>query len=100
MAKDAGGLLRDLLSEFWTSFYDVCTLGREAKVPSLSHDFGNAEWEAVGRVLVYGYRETGYCPVMLAKSFMLQMILDEEPVTTESPLKDFFSRHGELQAYH
>lgn len=39
---------------------------------------------------MYGYRETGYCPVMLAKSFMLQMILDEEPVTTESPLKDFF----------
>ena len=35
MAEDTGGLLRDLLSEFWTSFYDVCILGREAKVPSL-----------------------------------------------------------------
>ena len=90
MAEDTGGVLRDLLSEFWTSFYDVCTLGREAKVPSLRHDFGNAEWEAVGRVLVYGYRETGYWPVMLAKSFMLQVISDEEPVTTESLLKDFF----------
>lgn len=56
IAEDSGGVLRDLLTEYWTSFYELCTLGRDAKVPSLRHDFGAVEWEAVARILVYGYR--------------------------------------------
>ena len=39
-AVDDGGVLRDVLSEFWKDFYEQCTLENSFKVPYLSHDFG------------------------------------------------------------
>ena len=40
MAVDEGGVLRDVLTEFWLDFYEQCTLGNAFKVPFLHHDFG------------------------------------------------------------
>ena len=39
-AVDDGGVLRDVLSEFWNDFYEQCTMGNDFKVPYLRHDFG------------------------------------------------------------
>lgn len=39
-AVDDGGLLRDVLSEFWNDFYGQCTVGNAFKVPYLCLDFG------------------------------------------------------------
>nr|XP_020497099.1 uncharacterized protein LOC109989612 [Labrus bergylta] len=47
-AVDDGGVLRDVLSEFWNDFYEQCTLGNVFKVPYLRHDFREQEWESVG----------------------------------------------------
>ena len=33
VAEDGGGVTRDTLSEFWTSFFDQCTLGIGVKAP-------------------------------------------------------------------
>jgi hypothetical protein len=78
MAEDTGGVIRDTLSEFWGSFYEMCTSGKEAKVPALRHDLGNTEWCAIGRILIYGYKKTGYWPVKLSKAFILSVISKEE----------------------
>ncbi|CAC5369880.1 unnamed protein product [Mytilus coruscus] len=42
-AEDTGGVLRDVLSEFWGYFLENCTLGKTFKIPSLRHDFGYME---------------------------------------------------------
>ena len=39
LGEDDGGVLRDALSAFWSTFYDSCTLGEEERVPALRHDF-------------------------------------------------------------
>ncbi len=75
---------------FWSTFYDMCTIGREAKVPALRHDLGHTEWQAIGRILVYGYRRTRYWPVKLAKSFILSIICKEDEVQG-TLVQDFWS---------
>ena len=34
-ADDSGGVMRDILCEFWDIFYEQCTLGSDVKVPCL-----------------------------------------------------------------
>ena len=53
---DDGGVLRDVLSAFWSSFYDSCTVGEDERVPVVRHDFKQDEWEAIARILVKGYQ--------------------------------------------
>ena len=36
--EDGGGVTRDALSDFWTSFYDRFTFGTKFKVPCLRRD--------------------------------------------------------------
>ena len=65
-------------------------MGREAKVPTIRHDFSAIEWEAVGRILVYGYKHTSYWPVMLAKKFITQCLVQEEEPKYDSLLNGFY----------
>ena len=90
VGEDTGGVLRDLLTEFWSDFYSKCTVGREVKVPCLRHDFGLEEWKAVARVLKYGWNNTGYWPVQLAKVF-LQTCMFPEMNNNIELLTDFYS---------
>lgn len=41
---DDGGVMRDVLSQFWDDFYEQCTMGNDFKMPYLRQDFGKAEW--------------------------------------------------------
>lgn len=70
------GVIRDCLTEFWSEFKDSCTTGSSFKVPYLRHDFGQRKWEAVGRVIVYGWKTCGYFPAWLAPPFMQVAICD------------------------
>ena len=76
-AQDEGGVTRDCLTEFWESFYATCTLGRDSKVPYLRHDYGHLQWEAVGKIIKFGYKEFGYFPVEIAKPFIEYCVLGE-----------------------
>ncbi|XP_038159039.1 uncharacterized protein LOC119795229 isoform X1 [Cyprinodon tularosa] len=68
------GLLRDCITEFWTEFYGRYTMGRDAKVPFIRHDFQIEEWKAVARVLVLGWKRAGYFPVQLAAPFLEEVL--------------------------
>ncbi|XP_078332256.1 uncharacterized protein LOC144625415 [Crassostrea virginica] len=74
VAEDGGGVTRDTLSEFWTSFFDQCTLGTEVKVPCLRHDYREKEWTAIGKVLLFGWQVQRYFPVSLARPFVEQCL--------------------------
>lgn len=64
-AFDDGGVLRDVLSEFWNDFYEQCIMGNGFKLPYLRHDFGTQEWESVGRIIAFGWQREKYLPVKL-----------------------------------
>ena len=90
MAEDTGGVWRDLISEFWTEFYDRCTMGRVAKVPRLRHDFGEEEWKAVARILVHGYKFASYWPLQIARTFLQHCLEPNVEVQNPDLLSDFY----------
>ncbi|XP_023932019.1 uncharacterized protein LOC106182062 isoform X1 [Lingula anatina] len=90
IAEDTGGVLRDVLTEFWQTFYQMCTVGREVKVPALRHDLGETEWQAIGRVLLYGFKYTGYWPIKLSKAFLFSVICSNEEEVKSCLLEDFW----------
>lgn len=85
-AQDEGGVTRDCLTEFWEEFYATCTVGKDCKVPYLRHDFGHQQWEAVGKIIKYGFEEFGHFPVYIARPFMEYCIVGE----AKTDLKDTF----------
>lgn len=71
-AEDEGGVTRDVLTEFWNSFYDQCTLGTKMKLPYLRHDFGEEEWKGIANIIVFGWVRQGYFPIQLSAPFLEQ----------------------------
>ena len=49
------GVLREVLTSFWYECFSSLTVGALQKVPSVRHDYQKGEWEAIGRLIVYGY---------------------------------------------
>ena len=70
VGKDNGGVMRDMLSEFWQTFYDNLCDGNAIKVPSLSPRMDNTKWKAVGCIIAMGYYFEKYWPVELSPSFL------------------------------
>ena len=68
-AQDNGGVMRDMLSEFWEDFYEQCTTGSSIKVPCLRHDFDTNDWKAVAHVIAMGWILQKVLPIRLAQSF-------------------------------
>lgn len=69
-AEDFGGILRDALSEFWTSCYEKCTIGIIVKLPCIRHDFGESQWTAIAHIMITGYELTEYFPIQLSRVFI------------------------------
>ena len=59
---DNSGVFLNALSTFWNSFYDACTNGEDERVPwpVIRYDLEVAEWEAIARIIVKGYRGVGF----------------------------------------
>ncbi|KAK3084031.1 hypothetical protein FSP39_007063 [Pinctada imbricata] len=69
-AYDDGGVMRDMLTEFWADFYEQCTTGQTIRVPCLRHDFQQNDWKAVARILAMGWIMQRMLPIRLAPSFL------------------------------
>jgi hypothetical protein len=85
------GVLRDAFSEFWTDFFETCTLGHSVKIPFLRHDFGIDEWMSVGRVIVAGWTSVGYFPVQLALPLMEEALYGHSTSSIIDSFLDFIS---------
>ncbi|CAG9763590.1 unnamed protein product [Ceutorhynchus assimilis] len=93
-AEDFGGVFRDSLSEFWSSFYEKCTEGTDYKVPIIRHDFGEQEWKAIATILKIGFLKEKYFPIKLAPTFMSECL--GETYLDEDILNDFLKYLNQL----
>ena len=60
-------------------------------IPCIRHDFGYDERRAVARVIVKGYRELRYYPILLNKAFTISCVFGEHTVSDETLLQSFFN---------
>lgn len=84
--EDMGGVFKDVLSEFWQTFYETCTEGTSCKIPIIRHDFQENDWLAIAKILVNGYTKHGYFPIKIAKSFIMTCLgkgEDDQSVITD-----------------
>ncbi|KAK3101443.1 hypothetical protein FSP39_005144 [Pinctada imbricata] len=64
------GVLRDILTEFWETFYVKCCDGANIKIPILRHDMGECEWTSVARIFVEGYKILKFFPIQISPLFL------------------------------
>lgn len=86
-AQDVGGVFRDAISEFWSTFYERCTLGTTNKLPEIRHDIYESEWKAVGKAFLFSWKKECYFPIKLPPTF-IKMCLGVKN-DGEDLLKDF-----------
>ncbi|XP_044179577.1 uncharacterized protein LOC122961059 [Acropora millepora] len=83
------GVFRDTLSSFWSQFFNSLTVGTQEKVPAIRHDYQRAEWEAIARILIYGYIKERYFPLPLSRAFVALCLFGEESMTSDFLLSSF-----------
>lgn len=83
------GVLRDALSTFWNQFFNSLTVGAQEKVPAIRHDYQRAEWQAIARILMYGYIKERYFPLPLSRAFVALCLFGEENITSDFLLSSF-----------
>ena len=64
------GMSRDVYIIFWKGIGDGFLMGEGKPVPFGRHYLYTNNWEAITKVLLRGYREVQYFPVILTKSFI------------------------------
>lgn len=92
------GVVREVITLFWHQFFRSLSIGATEKVPSVRHDYQLEEWEAVGKVLVYGYCEIMYFPVTLSGVFMGSCLFEESTISDSFLLEAFLSYIGKDEA--
>lgn len=90
--------MREVITLFWLEFFWSLSTGATEKVPSVRHDYQLEEWEAVGKVLVYGYCEITYFPVTLSGVFMGSCLFEESTISYSFLFEPFLSYIGKDEA--
>ena len=85
------GVVREVLTSFWHECFSSLTVGALQKVPSVRHDYQKGEWEAIGRLIVYGYSFAKYFPIALSPAFVASVFFGEESLTPEFLIQSFKS---------
>ena len=67
------------------------TVGALQKVPSVRHDYQKGEWEAIGRLIVYGYSFAKYFPIALSPAFVASVFFGDESLSPEFLIESFKS---------
>ena len=81
------GVSRDVYSLFWAEVSDSYLIGTDQRVPFVRHDLYIPEWEAIGRILIRGYLDFGYFPIVLSYCFVHYCLYGE--VDEEELIKGF-----------
>lgn len=83
------GVLREVLTSFWKECFSCLTVGAIEKVPTVRHDYQKGEWEAIGRIIVYGYSVVKYFPITLSPAFVATVFFGEESLTPDFLIESF-----------
>lgn len=92
------GVVREAITMFWQQFFMSLSTGATEKVPSVRHDYQCQEWEAIGKILVYGYCEIKYFPVTLSGVFMGSCLFEEGAISDSFLLEAFSLYIGKDEA--
>ena len=71
------GVGRDIYSSFWIDATDSYFIGEKERVPFVRYDLFKNEWKAISDILMKGYYDVGYFPVMISKAFLVYSIYGE-----------------------
>ena len=83
------GVLLDILTAFWQNVFSSLTVGSGEKIPFIRHDLQKPEWEAIARILVYGYKTVRYFLISLSHLFLASCLFGEESITPDFLLTSF-----------
>ena len=83
------GVAREALTRFWQQFCYSLAVGVQEKVPAIRHDHQKLQWEAIARVLVYGFIREKYFPISLSLVFVASCLFEEESLTKHNLLQSF-----------
>ena len=83
------GVVFDMFTNFWHECFISFTVGRRQKTPFIRNDMQNREWQAIARILVYGFQKYCYFPLQLSTQFLLSCLFGEESITPEFLLASF-----------
>ena len=83
------GVTLDMLTNFWQHVFDSLTVGTQEKIPSIRHDFQKNHWQAIARVLVYGFSREKYFPIRMSPAFIAAALFGEESVPKDFLLQSF-----------
>ena len=86
---DGIGVTRDVVTTFWQQFFASASTGDREKVPSIRHDYQKNEWQAIARILVFGYKAAEYFPVSLSSAFLASCLFGEETISSDFLLTSF-----------
>ena len=81
------GVARDIYSSFWIGTTDSYVIGEKERVPFVRHHLFKNEWKANSDILMNGYYDVGYFPVIISKAFLVYSIYGE---VDEEILVDLF----------
>ena len=71
------GVAQDIYSSFWIDTTDSYLIGEKGRVPFVRHDLFKSVWKAISDILMKGYYDVGYFPVMISKASLLYSIYGE-----------------------
>ena len=83
------GVVQEVITMFWHQFFMSLSTGATEKVPSVRHDYQHQKWEAIGKILVYGYCEIKYFPVTLSDVSMGSCLFEERDISDSFLLEAF-----------
>ena len=88
-AGQGDGVFRDAITAFWNQFFNSLAVGAQEKIPAIRHDYKKVEWEAIARILVYGFFKDRYFPLSLSVGFLIVCLFGEGSVSEEFLLTSF-----------
>jgi hypothetical protein len=97
VAEDNGGVLRDMLSEYWSSFYDRRCEGNTIKVPHISPKMNGKQWTAVSNIIAMGYYSEKHLPNQLSPSF-LQFAMSGKDIEKTELLDEYIKFLSDTEA--
>ena len=80
-----------MLTSFWQECFSSLTVDASEKVPNVRHDYQKGEWEAIGRIIVYGYSFAKHFPIPLSPAFVATVFFGGESLMPEFLVESFKS---------
>ena len=85
------GVLIGVLRTFCYECFSSLSVGALGNVPSVRHGYQKGEWEAIDRIIVYGYSFAKYFSIALSPAFVASVFFGEETLTPEFLIESFKS---------